>query len=250
MSRVSIVVPMHATGAYLDELLTRIADTVPDAEVVLVDDACPDGSGAAALALAGRLPGRMRCRLVSVRPGVGQHSAVLLGLAETTAPVSVVMDADLQDPPEAIPVLVDALASGVAQVVAAGRRGRYESRGRLVSGRWHRRALHVASGGRVPRDAGMFLAMTSSARDAVLALNDPVAPLLPALMRAGMRIRTVPVVRAARTGGGSATTGGVRVRTSVRGLLTVLPLHPFVRSVRVHRWQHPSITITDIGGHP
>lgn len=249
MSRVSVVVPMHATVTYLDELLARIANAMPDAEVVLVDDACPEGSGAAALGLAGRLPGRLRCRLVSVRPGVGQHSAVLLGLAESTAPVSVVMDADLQDPPEAIPVLVNALISGCAPVVAAGRRGSYQARGRLVSGRWHRRALHLASRGRVPRDAGMFLAMTASARDAVLALDDPVAPLLPALTRAGMLIRTVPVLRAARIGGGSATTRGVRVRTSVRGLLTVLPLHPFVRSVRVRRWQQPNITVTDIGGH-
>ena len=86
MSGVGVVVPMHATRDSLEELLARIARAVPDAEVVLVDDACPEGSGAAVLALAGRLPGFLRCRLVTVRPGVGQHSAVLLGLAESTAP--------------------------------------------------------------------------------------------------------------------------------------------------------------------
>ena len=63
-----------------------------------------------------------------------------------------------------------------------------------------------------------------------------------------MPIRTIPVLRAPRSTGRSATTGRVRVRTSVRGVLTVLPLHPFVRSVRVRRWQHPHITVTDIGG--
>ncbi|RYB96736.1 glycosyltransferase [Nocardioides glacieisoli] len=250
MSGVGVVVPMHATRDCLDELLARIAACVPDAEVVLVDDACPQGSGAAVRALTGRLPAGLRCRLVTVRPGVGQHSAVLLGLAESTSAVTVVMDADLQDPPEAIRTLVDALAEGSAPVVAAGRRGSYEARGRLASGRWHRRAMHLASGGRVPRDAGMFLAMTASARDAVLALDDPVAPLVPALARAGIPLRTVPVQRAPRTSGATATTSRVRVRTSVRGLLTVLPVHPFVRSVRARRWQHPHITVTDIGGPP
>ena len=250
MSSVSVVVPMHATRDCLDELLARIAASVPGAEVVLVDDACPQGSGAAVLALSGRLPGDLRCKLVTVRPGVGQHSAVLLGLATSTAAVSVVMDADLQDPPEAIRSLVDALVEGSVPVVAAGRRGSYQGRGRLASGRWHRRTLHLASGGRVPKDAGMFLAMTGAARQAVLALDDPVAPLLPALARAGVPIRTIPVVRAPRTTGGTATTSGVRVRTSVRGLLTILPVHPFVRSVRARRWQHPHITVTDIGGRP
>ena len=110
--------------------------------------------------------------------------------------------------------------------------------------------MHLASCGKVPRDAGMFLAMTASARAAVLALDDPVAPLVPALARAGIPLRTVPVQRARRTSGATATTSRVRVRTSVRGLLTVLPLHPFVRSVRARRWQHPHITVTDIGGPP
>lgn len=96
----------------------------------------------------------------------------------------------------------------------------------------------------------MFLALTAAAREAVLALDDPVAPLLPALARAGVPIHTIPVRRAPRTTGGTATTGRVRVRTSVRGLLTVLPLHPLVRSVRARRWQHPHITVTHIGGLP
>ena len=248
MTAVSIVVPMHRTHALLDELLVRLGEAVPGAEVLLVDDGCPEGSGAAALALHGRLPGGLRARVVALSPGVGQHSAVLIGLRWATQPVCVVMDADLQDPPEAVPVLLDALAAGPTPVVAAARVGRYESAGRLASGRAYRRALTWASTGRVPADAGMLLAMRWSARTAVLALDDPVAPLVPALARAGQEIRTVPVRRVARASGESATTSRVRLRVALRGLTTVTPVHPLVRTVRAGRWTPPHITVTDIGG--
>ena len=248
MTSVSVVVPMHATRASLPELLDRLGRAVPGAQVVLVDDACPQGSGGAARAL-GDLPGGLHGMLVDVRPGVGQQSAVLIGLAWATAATTVVMDADLQDPPEAIPSLVAALAAGTAPVVASARRGTYESPGRLATARSYRLVLHWASRRRIPCDAGMFLAMDRSARDAVLALGDPVAPLVPALARAGQTIRTVPVHRRSRSHGVSATTGRVRARTAVRGLLTVLPVHPLARTLRVLRWQHPSVTVTDLGGH-
>lgn len=247
MSAVSVVVPMHATRHSLDELVARVAAVVPDGELVLVDDECPEGSGRAVLDL-GVLPGGLRGVLVQVRPRVGQLSAVLIGLRSASAPVTVVMDADLQDPPEAIPTLLDALASGGSHAVASARRGAYESRTRMATARCYRRVLHLASGGRVPPEAGLFLAMDRHARDAVLALGDPRAPLVPALARAGVRISTVPVVRHRRRHGGSASGGRVRVGTAVRGLLTVLPVHPVALRLRLLRWHEPSITITHLEG--
>ena len=83
MTSVSVVVPMHATRASLPELLDRLGRAGPGAQVVLVDDACPEGSGGAARAL-GDLPGGLHGMLVDVRPGVGQQSAVLIGLAWAT----------------------------------------------------------------------------------------------------------------------------------------------------------------------
>ena len=68
-------------------------------------------------------------------------------------PWTVVMDADLQDPPEAIPALLQAAGDDV-DVVFAGRRGRYESRLRLLTSRLFKRTLAVATG--LPADAGMF----------------------------------------------------------------------------------------------
>lgn len=247
MNAVSVVVPMHATRQSLDELVSRVAAVVPEGELVLVDDECPEGSGQAVLDL-GALPGGLRGVLVQVRPRVGQLSAVLIGLRTASAPVTVVMDADLQDPPEQIAALLDSLAAGGSNVVASARRGSYESRGRMATARCYRRVLHRASGGRVPPDAGLFLAMDRRAREAVLALGDPRAPLVPALARAGMRITTVPVARQPRPHGASATGGRTRLGTAVRGLLTVLPVHPVALRLRLLRWHEPSVTITHLEG--
>lgn len=248
MSTLSVVIPMHRTRRCLTELLDRLAVAVPGAQVVLVDDACPEGSGEAALALSGRLPAGLSGRLVSLTPGVGQHSAVLIGITQATGAVTAVMDADLQDRPEDLPPLVEALVATGADVVAAGRRGDYEARGRIRSGRCYRAVMHRASRGRLPADAGMFLVMSSAARTSVIDLGDPRAPLLPALARAGMQIVSTPVTRAPRAHGRSATPSRTRVGVAVRALLTVLPTHRLVRPIRVARWRSPSLTITDLGG--
>src|SRR5687768_1860956 len=127
MNTLTVVIPMHRTRRCLTDLLDRLAAAVPGAQVVLVDDDCPEGSGEAARALSGRLPVGLSGQLISLRPGVGQHSAVLIGLTQATGAVTAVMDADLQDRPEDLCSLVEALVASGADVVAAGRRGDYEA---------------------------------------------------------------------------------------------------------------------------
>ena len=90
-------------------------------------------------------------------PGnIGQQRAVLAGLAQARGSRVVVMDADLQDPPEAIPVLLDAL-SGNVSAVFFGRRGRHQSIVRHLTSRLFKTLLHMACG--TPPDAGLFVAM-------------------------------------------------------------------------------------------
>src|SRR5439155_18061266 len=90
---------------------------------------------------------------------VGQNSAVLAGLAHARGAAVAVMDGDLQDPPEAVPVLLAALERDGADAVFAARRGRYETRLRLATGRVLKRALWVLTAGRMPPDAGLFLVL-------------------------------------------------------------------------------------------
>ena len=108
----SIVMPVFRNAPFLEELHRRISNVVDDAgltaELVFVNDACPEGSADVLEAIAQSDP---RVSVISLDRNVGQQNAVLQGLAVTRGKQVVVLDADLQDPPEAIPRLLAELES-------------------------------------------------------------------------------------------------------------------------------------------
>jgi dolichol-phosphate mannosyltransferase len=136
----SVIVPTRNEAGNIGPLLTRLGDALRgiDAEVLIVDDS-DDGTPEIADQLAARsaFPIRVRARPAGQRTG-GLGGAVLAGLAQACGPVCVVMDADLQHPPELLETLLRVSRTGVDFVVAS----RY-----VVGGRneglegWHRRAV-------------------------------------------------------------------------------------------------------------
>jgi glycosyltransferase involved in cell wall biosynthesis len=219
---VSVVVPLYRTGEAVPELGRRLAGALDPAELtfelILVDDACPAGSGHAAAALAAK---DARVRPVSLETNVGQHAAVLAGLAEARGRWVVVMDGDLQDPPEAVPTLVEAGRGAGVPVVFAGRRGRYESRARLLTSRLYKRTLSLLAG--VPADGGMFVAMERPVAEQVLAMDGPRRPSVVAMIGCtGVPMLSVPVERSPRPGGRSSYSPFGRLRLGWRALAWVV----------------------------
>jgi glycosyltransferase involved in cell wall biosynthesis len=222
MTRVSVVVPVYGNADTLRPLAARLATALTgrDWRLRLVIDASPDDSVAVAGALVAEDP---RIVVTFLTVNVGQHAALAEGLAaEPDADVWVCLDADLQDPPEAVPLLLDRLAVGDVGAVFAGRRGRYESPVRRLTGSVHRWMAARLTG--LPPDAGAFLAMTSTVRAAVLtAVADEDAPsVVLGVARARVPVTSVPVVRDRRSVGRSAWTGPARVRQSARSLTWAL----------------------------
>ena len=212
---VALVTPVYKNAATLGELSRRVAAAMGDRPWTLrfVIDASPDGSLAVAHGLAATDP---RLAVTALPRNVGQNRALLAGLAASDAGAGawVCLDADLQDPPEAVPALLDRLAAGDAGVVFAGRRGAYESPARMLSGRIHRAAMARLTG--LPPDAGAFLAMDRPSRDRLLALGPP--GIVAGVGAAGIACVSVPVVRDARPTGRSAWTPAARLRHSGRTL--------------------------------
>jgi polyisoprenyl-phosphate glycosyltransferase len=210
----AVVVPVHRNAATLAELVARLGAALDgrDWRVLLVVDASPDDSADVARRLAA---GDARVAVTVLDRNVGQHRALALGLAACeSADAWVCLDADLQDPPEAVPVLLDRLADGGVDAVFAGRRGAYEGPVRLLTGRAHRALLARLTG--LPPDAGAFLALGSRARSAVLAAQAP--SLVAAVGAARLPVTSVPVPRDARGEGSSSWTARARLRQSVRTL--------------------------------
>jgi glycosyltransferase involved in cell wall biosynthesis len=215
---VAVVVPVYRNASTLPELAARLAASLRQPWTLrLVVDGCPEGSGMAASALAGT---DSRIQVSQLPHNVGQHRAIVHGLAtEIEATAWVCLDADLQDPPEAIPLLLNELGRHSVAGVFAGRRGAYQSAGRRFTGTLHRRALAALTG--LPVDAGAFLAMNRPLRDAVLSatLEHGAPSVVVAAGRAGLHLASVPVRRDVRLEGRSSWTAQARARQSASTLL-------------------------------
>jgi undecaprenyl-phosphate 4-deoxy-4-formamido-L-arabinose transferase len=212
VSGVAVVVPVYRNAATLPALVDRLGAALAgrDWRLRFVVDACPADSAEVAQRLAGP-----RVAVTVLPVNGGQHAALARGLTlETDASAWVCMDADLQDPPEAVPLLLDRLARGDVEAVFAGRRGSYESRARRATGGLHRRVAARLTG--LPPDAGAFLALGPRVRSAVLAAEAPSVVLAVGLAR--RPVTSVPVARDVRPEGRSAWTARARLAQSVRSL--------------------------------
>jgi glycosyltransferase involved in cell wall biosynthesis len=224
--RVALVVPVYRNADTLAPLAERLAAALPgrDWTLRLVVDACPAGSAEVAWRLAGA---DARVRVTELPVNGGQHAALARGLAgEAEADAWVCLDADLQDPPEAVPVLLDRLAVGDVGAVFAGRRGAYESPLRRATGTLHRRIAARLTG--LPPDAGAFVAMDRTVRAAVVAevLAGRAPSVVLAVARARRPVVSVPVARAVRPVGDSSWTASARLRQSVRSLAWAVRTRP------------------------
>jgi undecaprenyl-phosphate 4-deoxy-4-formamido-L-arabinose transferase len=131
----SIVVTLYNEAASLDELYRRtVAVLAPGPrsyELLFVDDGSTDGTFAAVERLAASDP---NIRAVRFKRNFGQHPAMHAGLARARGDIVVTMDGDLQNAPEDIPRLVEAVEAG--NDVASGRREvRHDSWGRTLPSR-------------------------------------------------------------------------------------------------------------------
>jgi glycosyltransferase involved in cell wall biosynthesis len=116
---VSVVVPAHNEEPALRALVARVRDTLEREgrtwELVIVDDGSRDGSAELLAELHAEDP-RVRVRVLRTRHG--KSAALDVAMRSARGAVVVTMDADLQDQPEEIPVLLAAIDSGLDVVQA------------------------------------------------------------------------------------------------------------------------------------
>lgn len=185
---ISVVSPVYRAVGCVPELHRRLTDTLraigEEYEIVLVDDGSDDGSDDAIRAIP---DSHLRSMLLD--QNAGQQRAIAIGLQLARGEWIVVMDCDLQDPPEAIARLWEARA----EIVIARRTKRRGWRG-IVSRLWR------ATAG-IPRGVGNFSIVHRRVVDEILQSDEPY--LLQLLKRP---YRTIDVAYAARFHGRSAYT--------------------------------------------
>jgi len=135
---ISVVIPVHNEQENLEELYTRLTGALDKLgksyEIVLTNDGSTDNTSAMLLDLYKRRPDQIR--IIEFNGNFGQHMAIMAGFENVRGQIIITMDADLQNPPEEIGKLVEAMEAG-HDVVNAYRMNRQDSLWRLKVSKWH-----------------------------------------------------------------------------------------------------------------
>jgi dolichol-phosphate mannosyltransferase len=153
----SIVVPAHDEEAVIDELVGRLGPVLDqldgDADVIFVDDGSRDRTYELMRAIVQRDP---RFRVVRLSRNFGHQTAITAGIDFSTGDAVVILDADLQDPPEVILQLAAQWREGYDVVYAVRDIREGETRFKKLTATVFYRAFNRISEIKVPLDVGDF----------------------------------------------------------------------------------------------
>lgn len=198
----SVVVPVFNEEANLPELRKRLKAVVEDlgfgkAEVLFVSDGSTDNSEEI---IAEFVRGDGLFGAIFLTRNFGHQAAVSVGIATAVGDVVCVIDGDLQDPPEAIPQLLEVIDRG-ADVAYAIRTRRKESFFKRSAYAAFYRLLSRVSNIEIPLDTGDFCCMRRCVVDAMLRLPERNRFVRGLRAWVGFRQVGVPYERAARFAG-------------------------------------------------
>lgn len=200
--RVSLAIPIFNEEAVVPELLRRttaVLEVLPGGphEIVFVDDGSSDRTPEMLEAAAKQ---DSRLVVVALSRNFGHQTALAAALDHVTGDVAVLMDGDLQDPPEAVPTLLEWFEKGY-DVVYVRRIDRKESWWLRACYYVFYRLLAALSALQLPLDAGDFGLMSRRVVDQIRQMPEHHRYLRGMRTWVGFRQIGVPVERAARHAG-------------------------------------------------
>ncbi len=164
-------------------------------EMVMVNDGSTDGTGEALIRLAGRAPNIV---VVNLSRNFGHERALLAGLTVCCGANILILDADLQDPPELLPEMLRLIQAG-ADVVYGRRRARMgETWFKRVTAWAFYRVFDFLSDVAIPRDTGHFRLLRRRVLDVVLEMPEQRLYLRGLISWAGFRQVPIDYDRAPR----------------------------------------------------
>jgi dolichol-phosphate mannosyltransferase len=210
---ISVVAPMYEEEETAAVFCERVRAALGDAdwELIVVDDGSPDGTGAV---LAAEAAADERVKVLSLSRNFGHQAALTAGLDHATGDAVVMMDGDLQDPPELIGEMLERWRAG-ADVVYAVREAREgETAFKRATARWFYRSFrHIAQIDLVP-ESGDFRLMDRRALDVLLAMPERNRFLRGMTVWVGFTQTAVTFRRDARTAGRTKYTPARMLRFS------------------------------------
>ena len=211
LKQLSVVAPMYNEEATAEVFYRRVCealDAIPF-ELVVVNDGSTDATGEILDRLA---EGDPRVRVIHLSRNFGHQTAITAGLDHAAGDAVVMIDADLQDPPETIPTLLERWRAGAEVVYAVRERREGETRFKLTTARWFYRLMSKIANIDMQEDAGDFRLLDRRALDALLSMRERSRYLRGMTVWVGFTQAAVTYRRDARYAGDTKYTLGKMVR--------------------------------------
>ena len=169
----SFVVPVYNEAESLPELARQLADVMTrldgDAEVLLVDDGSTDESAEVMRRIC---DDDERVHVLRLSRNFGHQIAITAGLDHARGDAVVIMDGDLQDPPEVVLEMARQWRAGFSIVYAIRDERASDGPIKRVTAKWFYRVLNRLTDVEIPLDTGDFRLVDRAALDAVLRMRE------------------------------------------------------------------------------
>ncbi|PPD42140.1 MAG: glycosyltransferase [Methylocystis sp.] len=237
-SDISVVIPVFNERANLRPLAERLAATLDGTglafEAIFVDDGSQDESLAELRAICGQEP---RFRALSLSRNFGKEVAIAAGLDDARGRAVVIMDADLQHPPEVIPLFVEKWREGFKNVYGQRTGRETDPKMRTFFTELFYRLLERFGDVTLPPGAGDFRLLDRQAVDALLSIRERARFNKGLYAWIGFKSTGVPFDVESRASGRSSFNFARLVRFALDGLMSF-------SSIPLKVWTYVGLTIS------
>ena len=158
MRKISMVIPMYFEELVVEECYNRVTDVLKklkdyEYEIIFINDGSKDKT----LEILEKIAENdKKVKVISFSRNFGHQAAVTAGLKETTGDAVVIIDADMQDPPELIPEMLKLWENGNEVIYGQRKTRKSESAFKLMTAKMFYKTLKLLSDVDIPQDTGDF----------------------------------------------------------------------------------------------
>lgn len=218
---VSVVIPVYNNAETLSELSRRLVTTLSgvthEFEVIFVDDGSRDASRRILEGIAQDQP---HVKVIVLSRNFGQHPAICAGFEHASGDTIALMDADLQDPPESLPMLIDELVSAGNDVVYTIRTTPDKRVASRVTSVIYHYLFSRIIGAKVPLNIGTFRAFNRKVLEALLRFREVNILYGPLMFYMGYTSSFVEVPFCERPSGVSSYTFFKRFKLAINSIIS------------------------------
>ena len=158
MKKVSVIIPMYFEELVVEECYNRVTEVLKkienyEYEIIFVNDGSKDKTLEKLEQIA---KNDDNTKIISFSRNFGHQAAVTAGLKDVTGDAIVIIDADMQDPPELIPEMIKLWEDGNEVIYGKRKIREGESRFKLMTAKMFYKTLNALSDVDIPKDTGDF----------------------------------------------------------------------------------------------